>query len=248
MKLSTGGVFNKIKGLFLDLLFPRYCFSCKKFLKTGENFPYLCRDCLEKIPLFSSFFCPVCFKRIPGGKLKKCQHSPFKSSLDFLGSATEYQGVVKELIHAYKYQFAKEIALTLAHLLISYLQKSFPEPLTNYTLLAIPLHPSRKRWRGFNQSEEIAKILSQELKMELFSDLLLRQKKTKPQVELKNFQERKENLQEAFVINPSKISLLQKRKIILIDDVFTSGATLQSAAYVLKEAGAKRVIGLVIAK
>lgn len=248
MNLSTRALIKKIRAFFLDILYPSYCFSCQKFLKTEEKYPYLCLNCLEKIPLYSSFFCPICFKRISNQKLKKCSQHASKSFLDFLGAATDYQGVVKELILAYKYQFAKEIAFSLAQILINYLKKAFPEPLKDYLFLAIPLHPSRERWRGFNQSKEIAKILSGELKIEFLKDVLYRKKKTKPQVELKNFQERKENLSEAFWINPSKIPLLQKKKIILIDDVFTSGATLQSAAKILKETGAKRVIGLVIAK
>lgn len=248
MRLSTRELIKEIGAFFLDLIYPYHCFSCQKFIKTGEKYPYLCQNCLEKIPLYSTLFCPVCFKRISGEKLKKCPLHSSKSFLDFLGAATDYQGVVKELILAYKYQFAKEIALTLAQILINYLKKAFPEPFNSYILLAIPLHPSRKHWRGFNQAEEIAKILSQELKIELFKNILFRKKKTKPQVDLKNFQEREANLSEAFWINPPKITLLQNKKIILIDDVFTSGATLQSAAKTLKNAGAKRIIGLVIAK
>jgi len=237
---------EKIKNLTLDCLFPIYCFGCGKFLKS-ELKTYLCDECYNKIPLYSGLFCPLCFKRLAEGNLKKCQHSDKKSHLDFLAVAADYENpAIKELIHRYKYNFAKEIKWTLAKILIDYLRKSLPFNLTEYHLLAIPLFSRRFNWRGFNQSQEIAKILSQSLKMPLLDNCLVRHKRTTSQAELKDFEKRKLNVQNAFSLKDSLS--IKNKNIVLLDDVYTSGATLEEAAKVLKNNGAKRIIGLVIAR
>jgi len=238
--------FRKIKNLLLDYIFPTYCLGCGCFLESATK-TYLCQSCQNKITINSEFFCPVCLKRLADSTFKKCQHSNKKSSLDFLGFATSYENpVIKDLIHKYKYAFAKEIRWTLAQTLIFYLKRAFKDDFSRYTLVAIPLHRRRFNWRGFNQSEEIAKILSGHFRMPILNNCLFRAKQTDSQASLKDFQKRKLNLENAFGLKNRE--LLKNKNIILVDDVYTSGATLEEAAKILKSGGAKRIIGLVAAK
>jgi ComF family protein len=238
---------QKTKNLILDSIFPIYCVSCKDFLPSEKN-SYFCSKCLAKIPVNSSLFCPICLKRLNQID-KKCLHSNKKSSLDFLGYATYYEiPTIRDLIHNYKYRFAKNIENTLANILISYLKKSLNN-WNEWIIIPIPLHHSRFNWRGFNQSEEIAKIISQQFNWPILNNILIRKKKTAEQAEIKTKEKRRENLENAFILN-DKIDLnqIKNKNIVLLDDVYASGATLEEAAKILKSTEAKKIIGLVIAK
>ncbi len=207
----------------LDLLFPKFCFGCKR---EGN---YLCQDCLATIEIFK-------------------EHKKLKNEfLDDLFVATEYKNpLVKKLILALKYEpFAKEIAKDLANLIKIHLKFINKESsFSDFVLIAVPLSKKKLRWRGFNQAEEIAKELSRFLKIPLISNCLIKIKKTLPQVMLSE-KERKENLKGVFQVqNEEKI---KNKKILLVDDVFTTGTTLSEAAKILKNSGAKKVIGLVVA-
>lgn len=117
---------------------------------------------------------------------------------------------------------------------------------SKFIITPLPLHKSRLRERGYNQSELLAEVVAKILNLPMRSDLLIKTKKTKPQVELKNWDERKDNLQNCFsVTNPD---LIEGKNIILVDDVTTSGTTLAEVATVLKTAGARKIIALVIAR
>lgn len=238
---------KKAENLILDSIFPIYCVSCGTFLASEKN-TYLCTTCSTKIPINSGLFCPICFKRLNHSDNKKCLHSNKKSSLGFLGYATFYENsVIRDLIHNYKYRFAKKTKLSLANILIQYLKKL---NLNNeYLIIPIPLHYSRFNWRGFNQSEEIGKIISEYFRWPIINNIIQRKKKTSEQAAIKTKEKRQENLQNAFVLN-KKIDLnqIKNKSFILIDDVYTSGTTLEEAAKILKSAGVKKIIGLVVAK
>jgi ComF family protein len=237
---------QKTKNLILDSIFPVYCISCGVFLNSEKN-SYLCSKCLAKIPINSGLFCPICFKRLNRAENKKCLHSTQKSFLDFLGHATYYEiAPIKNLIHNYKYRFAKDIARTLSNIVIIYLEKSLDD-WNDWVIIPIPLHRSRLNWRGFNQAEEIAKIINQKFNWPILNNILIRNKKTAEQAEIKKREKRQENLRDAFGLS-SDIQTLKGKKIILLDDVYTTGATLEEAAKILKSAGVKKIIGLVIAK
>lgn len=167
--------------------------------------------------------------------------------MDFLGYATCYEiSVIRDLIHNYKYRFAKNIKNTLANILIIYLKKSLDD-WDDWIIIPIPLYHSRFNWRGFNQSEEIAKIISQQFNWPILNNTLIRKKKTTEQAEIKEKERRQKNLKDAFGLS-SCAKDIKNKKIILLDDVCASGATLEEAAKILKSAGAKKIIGLVIAK
>ena len=119
-------------------------------------------------------------------------------------------------------------------------------------IIPIPLHPRRLRWRGFNQSEKLADFLGKNLTpgfpILVGNNMLTRTKYTVPQMKIGNYQERKRNVSGIFLITDICKQAFRDKKILLIDDVATTGATLFEAGKILKENGAKKVFGAVIAR
>ena len=216
--------------LILDLLFPKYCVGCKKL---GS---YLCPNCEEKLELITVQNCPVCGRKsLTGITHKFCK---YKLSLDGSTSIFNYKNPIKQAVHQIKYRLVKDEIKTFVDLMLKFLPKNFPE---FDLIIPIPLHPKKQKERGFNQSEEIAKILFPNL---LLNNCLIRTKYTKAQFGLKS-QERKENIKGAFAVkNPEKII---NKKILLIDDVATTYSTLNEACRILKTSGASFVWSLTLA-
>jgi len=222
----------------INLLFPKFCLGCKK-----EGF-WLCPDCQKSIEIFDSFYCPVCKKRLPDGKI--CEDCRRKTKLfRFFAAAPYDNNLTKELIHKLKYSFVKDISKDLAIPIVNFL-KSLNSDFSEFLIIPVPLHKSRLRWRGFNQANEIAKEISKFLKIPLISNNLVKIKSTKPQVEISDSQKRKENVQGAFRVKNPKI--FAGKKIILVDDIYTTGSTMEECAKVLKRAGAKEIRGIVVAR
>jgi ComF family protein len=113
-------------------------------------------------------------------------------------------------------------------------------------ITSVPLHKNRERRRGYNQSGLLAKELAEKLKISFVSDVLIRQKQTKPQFELKK-EERKQNILGAFIVNQRYKSLIKSKKIILVDDIATTGATIRECAKILKQNGTGKVLGVTLA-
>lgn len=244
------GEISKFKNFFLDFFFPKFCLGC------GKEKTFLCPHCFSKIKIFSAPFCPYCKARSVEGKIcnpclfpKVLKKEKRKLLTGFIAVSSYKENIIRGLIDAFKYKFVKELALSLALLIFKFLKENpevefFKNPL-DFLILPIPLHWRRERWRGFNQAAEMGKFLSSLLKIPIRKDILFRKKSTKPQALLKEKEERKENIREAFgVIKENKI---KNKKIILLDDVATSLATLEEAAKTLKEKGIKEIWGLVVA-
>lgn len=167
---------------------------------------------------------------------------------------------MKKAITKLKYKFVSDLSQDLVELFLSFCGEdkffsnfclSRGEALRgsqeNLFFMPVPLHPSRKRWRGFNQAELLGKMIAFNLGIKFLPEALKRVKKTKPQVKL-NKEERKKNIQGAFELNSNYRSLVTNHQFILFDDVWTSGETLKEATRVLKRNGVKKVWGLTIAR
>jgi ComF family protein len=193
------------------------------------------------LPINQTLFCPVCRARQAEGK-KICH----KFAQYQLGAATTYnQEVIRAMIWRLKYRGKTAYAPILANLLIRYLE-SCNLNLKLYTIVPMPLSQKRLRERGYNQTSLIAKTVAENFGLIVEERALTRQRHTKPHMELKDWDERRKNILNCFgVANPA---LIKNKNIILIDDVFTSGATMSEAVHALKDFGAKKVIGLVVAK
>ena len=171
-----------------------------------------------------------------------------KDAQYLLGAAANYEETARNLIHHLKYRSWSRLQSPIKKLLQVYLQNLnfHPFKLENYSVVPIPLHKNRERRRGFNQAELIGKIVADQLNLPLEKNFLVRIKETKPQVDIKDWGQRKNNLNGAFQIR--RPESVKNKNIILTDDVYTSGATINEAAAALKSAGAKKIIAIVIAK
>ena len=204
----------------LNIFFPIHCLGC------NQEGSFICFNCFNKLPLNTE---------LPSNNL-------------LIASYYEYP-LIKKIIHRYKYDFVKELAKPLGLLMIKKLN-NFPNNFNknNSILIPVPLHKKRLKWRGFNQSELLAQVISQELNIPVINNILIRNKHTLPQVKLENSKQRKENIEQAFQINPNFKNNLENKKIILIDDISTTGATLEECTKALKPLKPKKIIGLVVAQ
>jgi len=170
--------------------------------------------------------------------------------MDGLTSIFAYKGLIKKAIKKIKYRFVSDITSDLIEAFLSFIgeNKACSDfVLEKPTLVSIPLHPKRLRWRGFNQSELLGKLIAGNLDLDFAPDLLTRVKETQPQADLtKNL--RQKNISGAFFLNRNCKLKIENCKFILFDDVWTSGATLREAAKVLKRNGVKKVWGLTLAR
>ena len=239
--------FVKIKNFFLDLFFPKFCLGCQK---EGS---YLCQDCKEILDINQFNYC-LCDKnplRLPlDFKIGKCPNCQDKKLAGlFFALPYKEKQLTKKLIYQFKYQpYLKDLAKILASLIIEHLilsNKNTNEIWNNSVLIPIPLNKKKLKLRGYNQSEELAKELSKILKIPVILDCLIKIKDTKPQMELKK-EERAKNLQNAFAIK--NCEKMQNKKIFLVDDVYTTGFTMEECAKVLKSSGIKNVWGIAIAR
>jgi ComF family protein len=237
------------KKILLDLFFPKFCLGCKK------EGTYLCDDCrgLLDISEFNYCLCDKPIRLFAGqrncteGKCPKCQNK--KLSGLYFALPYKEKALTKKLIHQFKYQpHLKDLAETLSSILIEHFIKTGEntnEIWQNSVLIPVPLDKNKLKIRGYNQSEELAKELSKVLQIPVISDCLIKIKSTAPQMELKK-EEREKNLENAFQIkNPEEFS---GKKVFLVDDVYTTGSTMQECAKILKNSGAKIVWGIALAR
>lgn len=186
-------------------------------------------------------FCPRCGRPQASGIVcPDCWQRPTK--IDGVRSPFRFDGAVRKSIHELKYRNLKAISPCLGELLADYLDEN---PLPGEALVGVPLHPRRLRERGYNQSGLLARELGEPIGLPVIEDCLIRVKQAQPQVRAVDVEERRRNVADAFVCRDDKVS---GKQIILVDDVCTSGATLESCAAALKDRGAASVWGLTLAR
>lgn len=229
---------EKIKNFFLQILFPINCLYC------GIENTFICNDCLLKIKINKFPLCPVCkklnFQKSPCPSCKK------QTNIKALFSPCLYQDPkIKELIHIFKYKFIENLKNPLSYLMIKGLENE-KENLKNFIIIPVPLHKKRFKERGFNQSELLADKIGKHFQIPVFNNVLKRIKFEIPQTQIENKEKRKENIKNAFQYN--SFQSIKNRNILLIDDVTTTGATLNECAKILKQNGAKIIWAATIAK
>jgi competence protein ComFC len=191
-------------------------------------FPQKCLGCKKE----NEILCPACL-----GKISR-PDTPFLNGVHIAGN---YQDLIlKKGLWMLKYQGVKQLAKPLAELIQERIWKKLETE--DWLIIPVPLSKNKLRCRSYNQAE----LISGELPGNVRADVLFKKFHTKSQVEVKNKEERLANIIGSFEIrNPEKIA---GKKIILIDDVYTTGATMIEAKKILKEAGAKKVVGVVVAR
>lgn len=208
----------------LDLIFPPICGFCGKI-----NDMYICNDCKRIV------------KQLEVNKTIKFNNKNFKNLLYIF----EYKDIIREKILDYKFGDKPYLYRTFAEAVL--LNKDNIEFIKKYDyLIPIPIHKKRKIQRGFNQSELIARKISQEIKnIKLDCKIIKKQKNIVPQSTL-NKKERNKNIKDAYtIINSKKII---GKNILLLDDIYTTGSTLNECSKIIKMAGANSVDAIVIAK
>lgn len=230
------------KKFILDTLFPISCLACEK------SDEWICDKCLSKMPTITDQSCPICEKtNTPDGRV--CFSCRKETFLDAMLVCSSYKNeLVSTAVHYLKYRFVRDMGKPLAKLIATSLYNS-EIPVPNI-IIPVPLHPHRLRWRGFNQAQLLAQHTSEnfmpEISIPIETEVLIRIKRTPPQMKIKNIKKRKENISKAFsVTNTEKI---KEKTILLIDDVSTTGNTIFECAKTLKENGAKKVFATVIAR
>lgn len=225
----------KIKKFILNLIFPTFCAGCEKF---GD---ILCEECLIKISKIKiSQYCAICDKESPGGFTHK--HCKDRNHINRLLVAAKYKQAEKKLIYKLKYRNNKDCAGEIVKIIKNRFSQA--RMFKDFYLCPIPLHKKKQRIRGFNQAELLTKKLGKIYENKGITKLILRKKNTMPQSSL-NKHERAGNIKNAFELNKSeKIP----EKILLIDDLTTSGATFKEAAKILKKHGVKKVWCLAFAR
>lgn len=230
---------NNIVDFLLDFIFPKHCVGC------AQEGTWLCEDCKSKIIIIKARTCPKCKRLSVNGKL--CANCRATSNLTGVIVAAHYKdGPLKEAIHYFKYEGIFDLKNHLGQLLLNCLKdKKFQ---CNFNLIAVPLHWKRFNERGFNQSELLANTVAQQTGLPVIKNYLVRKKYHIAQMKLSK-KDRQTNISGAFAINCRKKTNLSGKNILLVDDVFTTGSTLEECARVLRQQGrVKEIWGLVLAK
>ncbi len=212
------GFFKVFYGKILEIVFPKRCLGCK-------------------IP--GQFICPKCRKSLP---------YPEKVHNGIYAAVSYRSPVIRAAIELLKYKKAKVLGEELAGLIHERFKDIFFRgdlSRSKFLIIPVPLSKKRLRERGFNQAELIARHLSDKVALEIYSNVLYKIRHTASQVELKSRQSRLKNLKGAFAVK--RPELVKDKIIFLVDDVSTTGTTLKEASRALKKAGAKKVIGIVLA-
>ena len=216
-------------GYFLDILFPPICLACKAYLvEQTEKENLLCKACFDNIPVY-----------------KTVSLGP---KFTLVAVSTYDNKAIRELLHAFKYDKFLAAQGPFASLVDKYLNNvNLSKILPSDTVIVpIPLHKKRLRERGFNQAEKIADIIGERLGFHINNDTLIRIKNTPHQTMRKSKEERLNSLRNSFEITDKEA--ITGKTIILVDDVYTTGATMNEASKMLRHAGVKNIIGFVVAK
>lgn len=216
----------------LDFIFPKICFICDA--RKG----FICSQCLKTLP-WPTLKCFKCNRKNPFGVY--CRDCKKDYLPDRIVSRFIYEGKLKDAIHQYKFEDAYLLSEDFSLALLPIIKGI--DGYNKYVLTYIPLDKRRQRYRGYNQSKILAERLADRLKMTSV-DLLERKEQEETQVFAKTKSARRKNVKGVFTVRSgAKIP----KKIILIDDVVTTGATVEEATKVLKKAGAREVIVVALA-
>ncbi|MEK7138752.1 MAG: phosphoribosyltransferase family protein, partial [Patescibacteria group bacterium] len=213
------------------------------------DFDYLCRKCFGKIDLKSTLECIGCKRQTQYGLT--CVFCKKNGFIDQLLIATDLSNpLVDRILKTYKYEFITDLANPLSVILEKFVRKLASKGINifedNPLVVPVPLHKRRLNWRGFNQAQLLAETVADSFLVSCGEDVLLRVGHSKNQADTNSKEERFKNIRGQFVVQKKEV--IKNRTIILVDDICTSGATLNECARVLKENGAKRVIGFVVAR
>lgn len=238
------GVIENLGRALQNLLLPPRCPICHELVIDAGQL-HICADCLAALPKLSSPVCSICGIPFNGAgtdhPCSRCLQTP--PPYVAARAALRYEGACRDLIHRFKYEYKshlrRPLGLLTAELLADFATQQQPD-----LLVPVPLHSSRLRRRGFNQAVLLGEVLSRQWQIPLLRQGLKRTRPTTPQVEL-TLEQRSHNLHNAFSVTDS--NAIRDRRIMLVDDVFTTGSTLAECARILQQAGCHTVSAVTVA-
>ena len=238
------GVIENLGRALQNLLLPPRCPICHELVTDSDQL-HICADCLAALPKLSSPVCSICGIPFNGAgtdhPCSRCLQTP--PPYVAARAALRYEGACRDLIHRFKYEYKshlrRPLGLLTAELLADFATQQQPD-----LLVPVPLHSSRLRRRGFNQAVLLGEVLSRQWQIPLLRQGLKRTRPTTPQVEL-TLEQRSHNLHNAFSVTDS--NAIRDRRIMLVDDVFTTGSTLAECARILQQAGCHTVSAVTVA-
>ncbi|MFI3236890.1 MAG: ComF family protein [Lachnospiraceae bacterium] len=223
-----------------ELLFPRHCPICDGIVPKLGNL--CCDTCLPKLQYVGENFCIKCGKKLQKEEMEYCEDCrKYEHIFERARSLFEYQSVAQGIFR-FKYQNRQEYADFYGEMIYRYLKDWFVY-IGADAIVPVPLHKSRMQERGYNQAQLIAQALSKRLHIPTLSKSVVRCKKTTPQKVL-NRKERQNNLKKAFKIVRNDVKL---KTVLIVDDIYTTGSTVDALAEVLLEAGAYKIFVVTLA-
>jgi ComF family protein len=226
---------GRFRNALLDLVLPPRCAGC------GQTGSLWCANCNSGVQVILAPVCSCCGRplRLSEVLCPQCRHSP--REIDGIRSAVIFEGPLRQAIHHLKYSGRSSLDKPLGSFLSARWRAG---PLPADLITPVPLHATRWRERGYNQSTLLARQLSRASGLPLIEEALTRIRATAPQITL-NAAEREANVSGAF---EARADLVRGRRVLLVDDVCTTGATLAAGSHALKQAGALSVWALTLAR
>jgi len=236
-----------ISGKFAELIFfPSFCQLCSALLESPQE-RAVCQACWDQLKAPRHSFCLCCGRFYQGtGEPHFCSDClRARPPFSLHRSASKYEGILKDIILIFKYHHFKVLGEELAQFAYQALKEEEVLWQKIDAFIPVPLHPKRRRQRGFNQSQVIAEGLEKIKEIKVFKGILVKAKNVPAQTSLVA-EDREKNVIGAFRV--SKEDRVKGKRLLLIDDVYTTGATIRECSRVLKKAGAKEVKALTLAQ
>lgn len=249
--MADNNFWDYLKEGVLNLVYPLSCRNCGRPIKESRGYS-LCEDCLKLIKLISPPYCYQCgkpfLKEVDFEEEAKCADCLAKKyPYYFTRSVAYYQGVLREGIHLLKFQKQVKLVQPLGNLMVNFLVKDVFIKIKEIDLiLPVPLFKEDYLKRGFNQSSVLAKYIADYFSLSFSEDLLIKEKMNLSQVGLSKA-ERKNNVRKVYTLNAS-FPINGLSRILLIDDIFTTGATIEACCGELKKAGIEKIYVLTLAR
>ncbi|MEA2088183.1 MAG: ComF family protein [Candidatus Caldatribacteriota bacterium] len=249
--MNNQSMIKYIKEGLLNFVFPLDCKICEKPIRESKGYS-ICEDCFKTIELIEHPYCIKCGKPlISTGYFKQnreiicleCKRK--KYSFEFSRSVGIYNKVLKKCIHLFKYYGEKKLAIPLGKLMVDYLLKNNEFENKFDLIIPVPLHNNDLKKRGFNQSVLLGKAIEDYFSVPVREKVLVKKKLTPFQVNLSK-KERERNILSAFSVE--KPEEIEGKNILILDDVFTTGSTVEECAKELMKARANNIIVLTLAR
>ncbi len=225
--MANASLLERIGRSALNFVFPPRCAGC------GADGTFICDACIASLEPAGPPRCRRCWRPDAGDLCIPCQLEP--PPFDALRAAYGYHGLARDLVHSLKYRGITALVPSIGGLCVDVIRSERGD---FSAIVPVPLHGTRKRTRGYNQAELLARYIGEQLQVPVQVRAIERRRRTPQQARTAGAKERQRNVAGAFRGRPG---LVEGRSVLLVDDVTTTGATLAECAEALKEAGASQV-------